>query len=351
MLSVLFSIIHMLSSETTVKDIAKRLQMSISTVSRALTGHRDVSPETKALVLEMATQLNYSPNHAARSLRTNRTHILGLVVPEVSKHFFSNVLSGIQEYASSVHYSIVICQSLESYSSEQNHLLQLMAARVDGILISASNETSSCEHLQKLLERNIPIVMFDRVLEDLPVSKVVVDDQKASFQAVEYLIKTGCTRIAFVGGLSGLYVSKEREAGYRQAHALHGLPIDEELIIHCNNLNRSPREEVTKLLQRTNRLDAIFCLNDPIAIEVMQVVKEWNLKIPEEVSLIGFTNEPTSYYIEPSLTTVSQPAYEMGKTAVSLLIEQLENPKTFQPSSVVLGTRFIIRNTTRKIMP
>jgi LacI family transcriptional regulator len=245
----------------------------------------------------------------------------------------------------------VISQSLESFSMEQNHLQHLVSARADGILISLSNETKNGEHLQKLLERDIPIVMFDRVLEDLPVSKVVVDDQKASFQAVEYLIKTGCMRIAFIGGLSGLYVSKEREAGYRQALALHGLPIDEELIVHCNNLNRSPREEVSKLLQRTNRLDAIFCLNDPVAIEVMQVVKEWNLKIPEDISLIGFTNEPTSYYIEPSLTTVSQPAYEMGKTAVSLLIEQLENPKTFQPSTVVLGTRFIIRNTTRKMVP
>jgi DNA-binding LacI/PurR family transcriptional regulator len=336
--------------EITVKDIASKLRISPSTVSRALNGHEDVSPETKDKVMEMARQLNYSPNHAARSLRTHRTRTLGLVVPEISKHFFSNVLSGIQEYASSLNYSIVISQSLESFSMEQNHLQQLVSARADGILISLSNETNHGEHLRKLLDRDIPIVMFDRVLEDLPVSKVVVDDQKASFQAVEYLIKTGCKRIAFIGGLTGLYVSKEREAGYRQALTMHGLPIDEELIVHCNNLNRSPREEVTKLLQRTNKLDAIFCLNDPIAIEVMQVVKEWNLKIPEDISLIGFTNEPTSYYIEPSLTTVSQPAYEMGKTAVSLLIEQLENPKTFQPSTVVLGTRFIIRNTTRKLL-
>lgn len=340
----------MYTPEITVKDIASKLQVSPSTVSRALNGHEDVSPITKEKVLEMAQRLNYFPNLAARSLRTQKTRTLGLVVPEISKYFFSNVLSGIQEYASSVNYNIVISQSLESFSMEQNHLQQLLSARADGILISLSNETSNGEHLKRLMERGIPVVMFDRVLEDLPVSKVVVDDQKASFQAVEHLIKTGCTRIAFIGGLSGLYVSKEREAGYRQALTMHGLPIDEELIVHCNNLNRSPREEVSKLLQRTNKLDALFCLNDPIAIEVMQVVKEWNLKIPEEISLIGFSNEPTAHYIDPSLTTVSQPAYEMGKTAVSLLIDQLENPKRFQPGTIVLDTRFIIRNSTRKLL-
>jgi DNA-binding LacI/PurR family transcriptional regulator len=340
----------MTTPEVTVKQLANKLHLSISTISRALSGHEDVSPETKEKVLEMAQRLNYFPNLTARSLRTQKTRTLGLVVPEISKYFFSYVLSGIQEYASSVNYNIVISQSLESFSMEQNHLQQLLSARADGILISLSNETSNGEHLKRLIDRGIPVVMFDRVLEDLPVSKVVVDDQKASFQAVEYLIKTGCTRIAFIGGLSGLYVSKEREAGYRHALTLHGLPMDEELIIHCNNLNRSPREEVSKLLQRTNKLDAIFCLNDPIAIEVMQVVKEWNLKIPEEISLIGFSNEPTAHYIDPSLTTVSQPAYEMGKTAVSLLIDQLENPETFQPGTVVLGTRFIIRNSTRKLV-
>jgi LacI family transcriptional regulator len=311
--------------------------------------HKNISPETKKRVLELVQRLNYLPNSAAQSLRTHRTRTLGVVVPEIVMHFFSNTLSGIQEYAALHNYTINISQSMESFSLEETNVQKLISNRVDGLMISLSSGTANVDHLRQLIEKEIPLVLFDRVWEDLEVSKVVVDDQKASFQAVDYLVKTACRRIAYIGGPDNLYVSKERELGYRRALQANALQPDDELIIHCKDLHTGPVEAVLRLLSLDEPPDAIFCMNDPIAIQVMQILKERQIKIPEEISLIGFTNEPVSNFIEPSLTTVAQPSYEMGKMAASLLIGQLERPHSFKPSTIVLETKLIIRNSTRKV--
>ncbi|GHM99509.1 LacI family transcriptional regulator [Cytophagales bacterium WSM2-2] len=339
----------MKSSQTTVRDIARLLNISVATVSRALRDHIDIKPETRKKVLELVEQLNYHPNFAAKSLRTNKTNTLGVVVPEIVMHFFSNTLSGIQEYAALHDYNIIVCQSMESARMEETNIQKLLANRVDGLIISLAIDTENVDYLRQLVDRNIPVLLFDRVSDDLEVSKVVVDDSAASFRAVEYLISTGCHRIAYIGGPKKLYVSREREMGYVRALEKNQLRIDQELIVHCKNLHTDPCEVTKHLLELREIPDAIFCMNDPIAIQVMQVLKEKQVRVPDDISVIGFTNEPVSSFIEPSLTTISQPSFEMGRVAASLIIDQLKKPQVYKPTTRVLETNFIIRNSTRKV--
>lgn len=339
----------MKNDQATIRDLAIKLNVSISTVSRALRNAPDVNPETKKAVLQLAAELNYEPNRVAQSLRIKKTNTIGVVVPEIAMHFFSSVISGIQEYAGSHGYSIMICQSMETVETEISNIHMLVANRVDGLLISLSSQTKSVDHLEQLLAKKIPIVLFDRVNQTLPVSKVVVDDQAGAFKAVEYLMQTGCKRIAYIGGPKNLYISEQRGAGYMAALKKHTLPILEEYMIYCNDAQPEVYEQaVNTLLSLPDRPDAIFCMHDPIAIAVLQQLKARGVRIPEEISIVGFTNEPVSQFIEPSLTTVSQPATLIGQTAARLFIEQLENKENFQPQTQVIPTELIVRNSTKK---
>ena len=337
----------MKNDQTTIRDIALKLGVSISTVSRALRNVEDINPETKKAVLEVAKKLNYEPNRIAQSLRSKKTNILGVVVPQINLHFFSSAISGIQEYASHHHYSVIICQSLESLQTEEAAIHALISNRVDGLLISLSSKTNHSDHLQPLIQKKIPIVLFDRVADGLNATRVIVDDHDGAFKAVEHLIKTGCKRIAYMGGPTHLYISNQRKQGYLDALEKYNMAVDDNLIIHCDNLQTDPALKAEALLSKKERPDAFFCLNDPIAIMVMQIIKSKNFNIPNDVSIIGFTNEPVSQYIEPSLTTVSQPSYEIGEMAASLFIEQIENKESFIPVTKVLPTELVIRNSTR----
>ena len=332
--------------QATIRDIALKLNVSISTVSRAIRGVPEVNAETRKAVLEMAEKLNYEPNRVAQSLRIKKTNTVGIIVPEIAMHFFSSAISGMQEYAAQHGYSIMICQSMESLDVEKSNIHMLVSNRVDGLLISLSSETKDVEHLQQLVRKRIPIVLFDRVHEDIAVSKVVVDDHDGAFKAVEYLIKTGCKRIGHIGGPESLYISAQRKKGYLDALIKNNIAVNEELIISCENLQTEPIEATKKLLLQ--KPDAIFCMNDPIAILVMQVLKKKGISIPGEISIVGFTNEPVSSFIEPSLTTVSQPSHEMGVMAARILIDQMESEELFTPVTKVIDTQLIIRNSTRK---
>jgi LacI family transcriptional regulator len=337
----------MKNDQTTIRDIALKLGVSISTVSRALRNVEDINPETKRAVLETAKNLNYEPNRIAQSLRSKKTNILGVVVPQINLHFFSSAISGIQEYASHHHYSVIICQSLESLQTEEAAIHALISNRVDGLLISLSSETNHTDHLQPLIQKKIPLVLFDRVVDGLNATRVIVDDHDGAFKAVEHLIKTGCRKIAYIGGPPHLYISNQRKQGYVDALRKYNMMVDDNLIVHCDNLQTDPALKAEALLNTKERPDAFFCLNDPIAITVMQMIKSKQLNIPNDVSIIGFTNEPVSQYIEPSLTTVSQPSYEIGEMAASLFIEQIENKESFVPVTKVLPTKLVLRNSTR----
>jgi len=341
----------MKNTEATIRDIAIKLNISISTVSRALRGVSDVNPVTKKAVEEMAKRLNYEPNRVAQSLRIKRTNTLGIIVPEIALHFFSSAISGIQEEGSRHGYSIMICQSLESYETEKQNIHMLASNRVDGLLISMSSETKDYAHIQQLIDKDIPIVLFDRVSEDLDVSKVVVDDHDGAFKAVSHLINTGCQRIAYIGGPSGFYISNQRKRGYLDAMKRYNVDPKDEFIVHCHELHNEPAVQVRRLLDLPagERPDAFFCLNDPIAVSALQIVKERKIRVPDEISIIGFTNEPVSGFIEPSLTTVSQPSHAMGIKAIELFIAQRQDPENFQPVTAIMKTDLILRNSTRHI--
>lgn len=338
----------MKSQQITIRDLALKLNISISTVSRALRNAPDINPETKKAVLKMARQLNYEPNRVAQSLRSNKTNTLGVIVPEIALHFFSTSISGIQAYAAEQDYSIMITQSLESLATEKNNLQMLMASRVDGLIISLSSGTNNVDHLKKILEKNTPIVMFDRVSDELNVSKVIVDDHDGAFKATSHLIKTGCKRVAFLGGPPNLYISEKRKKGYLDALLKYDVSIVPELIVHCKDLQHDAINGAKKLLNLPDRPDAIFCVNDPIAVTAMQLVKEMGISIPDELSIVGFTDEPVSRYIEPSLTTVAQPAFELGQEAARLFFDQTRDKENFKPMVKVVPTQLIIRNSTKQ---
>jgi DNA-binding LacI/PurR family transcriptional regulator len=326
-----------------------KLNISISTVSRALRNAPDVNPETKTAVLELANRLHYEPNRVAQSLRIKKTNTLGVIVPQINLHFFSSAISGVQEYAATRNYGVMICQSLECLTTEISNVHMLVSNRVDGLLISLSSETDSYDHLRVLLEKEIPVVLFDRVTNDIDATKVIVDDHDGAYKAVDYLIKTGCRDIAYIGGPRHLYISNQRLKGYTDALKRHNIDVREELIVHCNNLMIDPAGAARQLLALDKTPDAFFCMNDPIALMTIRVLKEQHVSIPDQVSVVGFTNEPVSEFIEPSLTTVSQPSYEMGRVAAEMFLQQIESKGALPCVTKVLPTELIVRRSTRKL--
>ncbi len=333
--------------ESTIRDIAIKLDISVSTVSRALRNMPEVNEKTRKKVLAMAEQLSYEPNRVAQSLRIRRTNTIGVIVPEVEMHFFSSIISGIQETANRLGFNVMFCQSNESYETELANIQALISSRVDGLLISLSRETNNPDHINHLLKKNTPLVLFDRVFDDINTSKVIVDDYEGAFHAVSYIIKTGCINIAYLGGPSDMSISNYRLKGYLDA-LKQGKTSQAPLVIHCENLEDGAAKGAKKLLALDNPPDAIFCFNDPVAIKAMQVIKEKGLNIPDQVAVVGFTDDPVSSLITPSLTTVIQPSYEMGRTAAQLLITHITSKEDFEPETKVLKTKLVIRESTRK---
>lgn len=339
----------MKNPQITIRDLALKLNVSVSTVSRALRNAPDINQETRKSVLDMAQKLKYEPNRIAQNLRSKKTNTLGVIVPEIAFHFFSASISGIQEYAAQQGYTIMITQSMENYTMEQDNLQMLVSNRVDGLIISLSSETKNVDHLKEVLEKNIPLIMFDRVSDELNVSKVVVDDHDGAFRAVSHLIKTDCKRIAFLCGPENLYISQQRKRGYMDAMKKYNMPVSEELMIHTKDLHTDHVQGARRLLDLPERPDAIFCFIDPFAITTIQLAKEKGISIPEELSLVGFTDEPVSRFIEPSLTTVAQPAFELGQEAAKLFFDQIVGKEDYEPVIKIVPTELIIRNSTRKL--
>ncbi|MGY6744654.1 MAG: LacI family DNA-binding transcriptional regulator [Cecembia sp.] len=334
--------------QVTMKEIAKKLGVSVSTVSRALKDSPELHPETKKRIVEMAKSMNYQYNLLAQSLRISKSKVLGVIVPELTSHFFSSNISGIQDTAYKRGYNIMICQSNESFEQEKANVRTLVSSQVDGLLISLSRETKNYEHLMELYNREIPFIMFDRVTEEIPVSKVTVDDAHGAYLAVKHLLEQGCKKVAYFSGPEDLYISKKRKEGYLKALSEFGIP-ESESKVYMTDLTTEKNQEVTlAMLSSEDRPDGIFAMIDPLAIDIMMVLKENGVKIPEEIALAGFTNNPTSAVIEPSLTTVSQPGYEMGQIAANHLLDQLDDLVPDEPQSFVLLTTLVPRNSSKK---
>lgn len=334
--------------QVTMKEIAKKLGVSVSTVSRAMKDSPELHPDTKKRIVEMAKSMNYQYNLLAQSLRISRSKVLGVIVPELTSHFFSSNISGIQDTAYKRGYNIMICQSNESFEQEKANIKTLVSSQVDGLLISLSRETKTYEHLQDIYDRGIPFIMFDRVTEEIPVSKITVDDAHGAYLVVKHLLEQGCRKIAYFSGPEDLYISKKRKEGYLEALAEYGIGEKDSKVYFTDLTPEMNRKVTLEMLESGDLPDAIFAMIDPVAVDVMIVLKEKGIKIPDQIALAGFTNNPTSAVVEPSLTTVSQPGYEMGQLAANHLLDQLEEIVPDDPQSFVLLTTLVPRNSSKK---
>jgi LacI family transcriptional regulator len=336
----------MKKTQITIKDIAHELNISPSTVSRALKNHPDISQNTKDIVNKYAKEFNYKPNTLALSLRTSKNNSIGVIVPEIVHYFFSSILSGIEQIANKEGFNVIICQSDENYEKEVRNTQSLIATRVSGVLACLSKQTTNYDHFQEIIDSGIPLVFFDRVCIGIHTDRVVVDDYSAAFAAVEYLIQTGCKRIAFYCSPFHLEISKNRKNGYMDALRKYGQKVDESLIRACDT-----REEAIiitpEILDQPERPDGFFAINDHCASGIMYAVKLAKLSIPEDISIFGFSDGELAKACDPMLSTVEQHGYEMGLNAATLLIDKINGKTHGQYTNKIVKTNLIIRGSTK----
>jgi DNA-binding LacI/PurR family transcriptional regulator len=338
----------MRSNQITIKDIARILGISSSTVSRALKDHPDINTDTKKAVNELASKLKYQPNAVALSLKNSHSNTIGIIIPEIVHYFFSSVISGIEDVASQKGYTVIICQSNESYYREVANAKALLSHRVDGILISISKETQSFEHFLNLQEGGIPLVFFDRIAPQINADQVINDDKEASCRATRHLIEAGCKRIAHFAGPQNLLIGQNRLQGYLEAHKEADLPVDQNLIVEADTFEKA-RNAVGCLLDAGVTFDGLFAVNDMTAIGAMQTILKRGYKIPSEISIVGFSDGYLSGITDPHLSSVDQHGYEMGTTAAEMLFHRiLSNEVEYNPDVKILKADLIVRGSSDK---
>lgn len=328
---------------TTIVDIAKALNISKSTVSRALHEHIDINPQTRTAVQEMARRLDYQPNLLAKSLVKSKSNTIGIIVPEFLTYFFPTIIMGAQQVAAQAGYNVIICQSQESYQTEVANANVLLANRVDGVLISMTKETRKFDHFKAFEKHGIPVVFFNRVCDEMHTSKVLVNDYEGALKATEHLIKNGYRNIAHIAGPPALLITRNRLSGYRDALEKYKLPFQKELIVHCDLSKKDAIRSAKQLLSMKNRPDAVFCVNDPVAIQLMLVAKKLKITIPSELGIVGFSNEPSGEVIDPALTTVEQPVADIGRSAADILLKAIRQAEDYVPEMKSLQTTLIVR--------
>lgn len=331
----------------TIKDIAKELNIAPSTVSRALKNHKNISEGTKRRVRELAEKWNYQPNIMATGLKSNKSNVIGVVIPEIIHYFFSTVLSGIEDAAHNAGYRVIFTQSSENYEREVKNIYTLLANRVDGVLISISKFTNDFSHIKSVKEAGVPIVLFDRITKEIEADYIVVNDFFAAKNAVSHLIKTGCKNIAFFGALSNLLITQNRKNGYKDALRDAKLPINKELMFEADSYEDA-YSTIFRILNSGKSLDAVFAINDSTAIGALTALKELGKRVPEDVSIIGFTDSMISRVCDPPLTTISQDGYRIGQEATKALLERIKiGDKNTEYTTKVLKTDLLLRGTTK----
>ena len=328
----------------TLKDIAKELKLSPSTVSRALNGYPSLSEETIQLVKEFAEKHQYTPNPMAVNFRKNRTAILGMIVPQIVHHFFSTTISGALETTKKHGYSIILAQSFDHLKDEIQASQYLLGMGVDGLLISVSNETKETDHLQAFLEEGKPVVQFDKVTDKLYGPKIEVDDFQGAYQAVTHLIGQGYRKIAHLSGRMEVKNAHERFLGYKKALEDHGLSFKPSWVKNCFDISEKEGFHFTQELMESNEQpDAIFCITDLVALGAMDFLKSREIEIPKSVGLVGFSNWMLSEFTSPSLSSVDQFGYVMGSKAAELMIELLRNQELGKNESIEMKTNLVVR--------
>jgi DNA-binding LacI/PurR family transcriptional regulator len=336
----------------TIKDIAQALNLSISTVSRALRDSYEISQETKRLVMEYAEKMNYRPNPVALSLKERRTRSIGIVVSEIANSFFSQAINGIESIAREKGYTVIITQTNESGDREMDNIRDLASRSVDGLLISLSCETTHISHLKSMHERGMPMVFFDRVPEGIDTHKVVSDNYKGAFDATEHLIQSGYSRIAFLGNAPHLSIIKERLAGYHDALARYNRKPDEALIKYCAHgglIYKEAEDALAQLLKLKKKPDAVLACADKLTTNCLRYFHSRNIRVPDDIALVGFSNLDLTELLRPSLSVIRQPAFEIGQQATELLLNILESKRpvrSFEQRS--LPSQLIIRETSAK---
>uniref|UniRef100_UPI003216FC3F LacI family DNA-binding transcriptional regulator n=1 Tax=uncultured Draconibacterium sp. TaxID=1573823 RepID=UPI003216FC3F len=333
--------------EITIHDIAKALNLSASTVSRALNDNPLISKATRTKIKQTAKKMGYRPNVMAANFRTKRTNTIGVIVPLINRHFFSSVISGIEDIAYQQGFAVTISQSNDNFEKESKIAHTLFANRVDGLILSIAMETQSYNHLKLFTERNIPLVFFDRIVDEIAAHKIVVDDFGAAYEATRHLISSGKKRIAHIGGPLNLKIYQNRQEGYRKAILESGLELKDSFIEN-NSLTRADGTKATKkLLENETMPDAIFCANDTTALSCIIYLQSIGIKVPDDISIIGFSNEPFSELVTPSISTIKQPGFEIGKKAAELIIAQInQKEKSTNYETITMPTELIIRNSS-----
>ena len=334
----------------TMKDIAAHFGISVATVSRALKDSPRISVERRAAIQQYAREHNFTPNMIAESLRHSRIQpmkVIGVIIPEFAHYYFSSILSGIEEEASAHGYRIMVAQSNEQYEREVKICRSFYENKVCGIIVSQAKDTHRYDHFQQLIDTGIPLVFYDRICTGVNASRVVVDDYMGAFNAVSHLIETGCNRIAYYGSAMTLEISKNRYNGYKDALLKHGIQPDPELVRLCDN--RTDAESITpEMLNGSPPPNGFFAVNDDTAIGILYTAKRMGFRVPEDISICGFTNGQRAVACDPMLTTVEQRGTKVGEEAADILIGHVEG--TIPPGKIerrIIRTRLIIRGTTR----
>jgi len=312
-----------------LKRLAKELNLSASTISRALRGSHEISQQTKDRVKALAEKLGFQPNPYASSLRQSKSKTIAVILPEIENNFFSQVMSGVEDVAQVKEYHVLIYLTHEDYTREKSILQVLRNGRVDGVMISVSNTTHSFEHLQEIHDSGLPLVFFDRTVSSIGVPSVSTDDSAAAFKATELLLDNGCRNIAFLSMSDSLSISSRRKDGYLKALEARGLS-GEAQALECGNNNTVNRELIRRLLEGKKRPDAIFAAMEKLAINTYEVCKELKLAIPEQLKVISFSNQAASALFNPPLSAIVQPAYDIGREAAAILFKIIDK-KTLAP--------------------
>jgi LacI family transcriptional regulator len=337
-----------MKQKITIKTIAKELGVSTSTVSKALKDSHEISSETKEKIQAYANLYNYKPNNLALQLRTQKTKVIGVILPKIVHHFFSTVIMGIEEGANKKGYNIMVCFSNESYKKEVETLKVLSNGSVDGLIVSIASETlenKDFTHFTDLVAEEIPLVLFDRVVDEILCDKVVVDDVGAGYKATKYLIENGRKKIALITTPNHVNVGALRRQGYEKALIEMYIKTNKNLIVEVDE-KKDIRSQIEKVFNED--IDAVFAVNEIYAANSMRIAKEKGLSIPNEISIIGFTDGLISEYSSPSITTIAQHGYTMGKQAVELLIERIENEtEVYRPKKIVISSDLKIRESTK----
>ncbi|QDO94317.1 LacI family transcriptional regulator [Formosa sediminum] len=336
-------------SKTTIKDIANVLNITPSAVSRALHNHPRISDKTKAAVKKVARELDYQPNHLASALRSGKSKLVGIIVAKTNSYFFSSVVENIEYELNKKGYNLIITQSNESFDKECRNIDALLQTQVDGIIASLANETVTFDHYNKIKEKGIPLVLFDRGENDIGVDYIGIDDYQSSNIVVSHLVEQGCKRIAHIAGYSHTRIYKNRIRGYRDALKKHELPEDEALLLESSLTIEDGREKMEQLLKLPELPDAVYAAGDYAALGALQVLQEHNIKVPEQIALVGFSNEPFTSLVSPSISSIYQHNKEIGRLVAKQFLLRV-NDKNYKPvlHKTILEPELIIRDSSRR---